>query len=160
MRITLLIVFVLTHPVIHADSLTGLVVGITDGDTITLLDDTKTQHKIRLAGIDAPERKQAYGTKSKQHLAGIVAEQVVDIKYSKRDRYGRIIGKIILNDEDINLLQVSSGFAWHYKKYQKEQLQSDQILYADAEDEARDAKRGLWQDLNPIPPWDFRHNKR
>ncbi len=79
------------------------------------------QHKIRLAGIDAPERKQAYGLASRKHLASIVAGKQVTVEYQKRDRYRRIVGKVLLDGIDACLEQVKAGFAWHYKKYQHEQ---------------------------------------
>ena len=85
--------------------------GVTDGDTIVLLDSTKVQHKIRLTGIDAPERGQAFGTKSKEHLSDLVAGKSVVVDYSKYDRYQRILGKVLLNGEDVNLEQVEAGLA-------------------------------------------------
>ena len=90
------------------------VVKVTDGDTVNVLDQSKTLHKIRLQGIDAPERKQAFGRKSTQNLASYVAGEYVEVEYDKRDRYGRIIGKLLKDGQDINLLQIKDGFAWHY----------------------------------------------
>ncbi len=139
-----------------ADTLTGKVVKITDGDTLYVLDANYQQHKIRLAGIDAPERKQAYGLASRKHLASIVAAQQVTIEYQKRDRYGRIVGKVLVDDVDACLEQVKAGFAWHYKKYEHEQSREDQRLYADAENKARDERLGLWRENDPIPPWEHR----
>ena len=139
-----------------ADTLSGKVVRVVDGDTVYVLDANKTQHKIRLTGIDAPERKQAFGKKSKEYLSGLVAGRHVVIDYSKRDRYKRILGKVLLNNVDMNLEIVKAGLAWHYKKYQKEQAELDRELYSQAETEARENKRGLWFDVNSIPPWEFR----
>ncbi len=139
-----------------ADSLTGKVVKITDGDTVYVLDANYKEHKIRLAGIDAPERKQAYGLASRKHLASIVAGQQVTIEYQKRDRYGRILGKVWVNGVDACLEQVKAGFAWHYKKYQHEQGLEDQRLYAEAENQARHERLGLWRENNPNPPWAHR----
>ncbi len=150
---TFLLCFSLTA---FADTLTGKVVKITDGDTLTVLDANYKQHKIRLAGIDAPERKQAYGLASRKHLASIVAGQQVTIEYQKRDRYGRIVGKVLLDGIDVCLKQVKTGFAWHYKKYQHEQSLEDQRLYAEVENQARDERLGLWRENNPIPPWEYR----
>ncbi len=99
-----------------ADTLTGKVVKITDGDTLYVLDANYEQHKIPLAGIDAPERKQAYGLASRKHLASMVAGKQVTVEYQKRDRYGRIVGKVLLDGIDVCLEQVKAGFAWHYKK--------------------------------------------
>ncbi len=141
---------------ISADSLTGKVVRVVDGDTLYVLDANYKEHKIRLAGIDAPERKQAYGLASRKHLLPIVAGKQVTVEYQKRDRYGRIVGKVLLDGIDACLEQVKAGFAWHYKKYQHEQSMEDQRLYAEAENKARDTRLGLWQENNPNPPWEYR----
>ena len=100
---------------VHAETLTGRVVRVTDGDTIVVLDMDKVQHKIRLQGIDAPERGQAFGTKSKENLSDLVAGKSVVVDYSKYDRYGRVLGKVIVNGKDVNLEQVEADMAWHYK---------------------------------------------
>ncbi len=139
-----------------ADTLSGKVVKITDGDTLYILDANYQRHKIRLAGIDAPERKQAYGLASRKHLASIVAGQQVRVEYQKRDRYSGIVGKVRVNGVDVCLEQVKVGFAWHYKKYQHEQSLEDQRLYAEAEIRARDERLGLWRENNPNPPWEHR----
>ncbi len=115
-----------------ADSLTGKVGRVVDGDTLYVLDANYKDHKIRLAGIDAPERRQAYGLASRKHLLSIVAGKQVRVEYQKRDRYGRILGKVWVNGVDACLEQVKAGFAWHYKKYQHEQSPEDRQLYADA----------------------------
>lgn len=132
--------------------LVGKVVSIADGDTVTVLDDTNTQHKIRLEGIDAPESNQAYGTKSKRALAEKVFQKSVRIRWLKADRYRRILGQLFVDDRWINKEMVAEGWAWHYKQYS-----SDDDL-AGAEVAARKAKLGLWSDPKPVPPWDFRHN--
>lgn len=143
----------------NAATLTGEVVGITDGDTITLLDSSRIQHKIRLAGIDAPEKRQAFGEQSKQQLADLLFRREVLIEWSKSDRYGRIIGKVFLGKKDVNLTQIASGMAWHYKRYANEQSMTDRGSYAQAEEEAKSKRRGLWKDQNPTAPWDFRHHR-
>ena len=142
---------------VHADTLLGKVINVADGDTITLLDDTNTQHKIRLTGIDAPEKRQAFGNVSKQSLADMVAGQSVAVEWVKVDRYGRKVGKVLLAGLDCNLEQVKRGLAWHYKQYQREQSPTDQQSYAAAEIEARATKLGLWRDVDLTPPWEFRH---
>ena len=129
------------------------VVKVTDGDTVNVLDQTKTQHKIRLGGIDAPERSQDFGRKSTENLAGYVAGKYIEVEYSKRDRYGRIVGKLVKDGRDINLLQVKDGFAWHYKQYQNDQSASDRALYSAAEIEARGKATGLWS-APATPPWE------
>jgi endonuclease YncB( thermonuclease family) len=143
-----------------AETLTGRVVRVADGDTVTVLDSTNTQHRIRLQGIDAPERKQPFGQKSKTYLSDLVAGKEVTVEYTGRDRYRRIVGVVLIDDIDANLRQVKGGFAWHYKKYQKEQSEEDRKKYAEAEIEARKEKIGLWQDPKPIPPWDWRRGSR
>lgn len=141
---------------VTAETLTGKVVRITDGDTLVILDATQTQHKIRLAGIDAPESKQPFGQKSKERLSQSVAGQQVAVDWSKRDRYDRIIGKIIYDGKDVNLAQIRAGLAWWYRKYSSEQSLVDRQLYEAAEDRARADQVGLWGVSDPIPPWDWR----
>lgn len=140
--------------------LQGKVVSVADGDTITVLDHNKTQHKIRLLGIDAPEKSQAFGEKSKQALAEMVHGQTVEVAYNKRDKYGRIVGKVLLGSEDVCHQQIKSGLAWHYKKYQGEQSPEDRSAYSDSERTAQSQNVGLWADAQPLAPWDYRKNKR
>lgn len=137
----------------------GRVVGVQDGDTITVLDSSNANHRIRLQGIDAPEKGQAFGSRSGENLSQLVFSKVVTIEWSKHDRYGRIVGKVIFGSQDICLEQIRAGMAWHYKYYQEEQTAEDRQLYADAEINARAAKSGLWLDPAPIPPWDFRQHR-
>ena len=140
----------------YADVLRGLVVAVADGDTITVLDDLKQQHKIRLMGIDAPEKKQAYGQRSKDSLSELVYMKYVDVTWSKHDRYGRIVGHVKLEGADICLEQIKRGMAWHYKQYQREQVEGDRSLYGASESAARELKVGLWHDETPIEPSSFR----
>ncbi len=142
-----------------AVTIEGRVVGVADGDTITVLDSSNTQHKVRLAGVDAPEKSQPFGTRSKQSLSDMVFSKTVIVDTDKRDRYGRNVGKVLVDGIDANLEQVKRGLAWHYKAYAKEQPATDQQAYSKAEIDARTARRGLWVDENPIAPWDFRHKK-
>jgi endonuclease YncB( thermonuclease family) len=143
-----------------SQTLNGRVVRVADGDTITVLDATNTQHRIRLEGIDAPESHQAFGTQSKKSLSEMVFGKDVVVVYQKTDQYGRLVGKILLDGKDINLEQVKAGMAWHYKEYQREQTPEDRELYAGAEDEARAARRGLWQDPDPTEPSAFRKEEK
>jgi endonuclease YncB( thermonuclease family) len=142
---------------VTAEILTGKVVKITDGDTLVILDASLTQHKVRLAGIDAPEAKQAFGQKSKERLSQVVAGQQVEVDWDKRDRYQRIVGKVIFNGNDVNLAQIRAGLAWWYRKYANEQTQADRALYETGENQAKAERRGLWADPAPLPPWEFRH---
>jgi endonuclease YncB( thermonuclease family) len=129
------------------------------GDSITVLDNTNTQHCIRLQGIDAPERKQAFGNVSRKHLALLVAAKTVTVKWAKRDRYRRIVGFVLVDGQDVNLVQVKAGMAWFYRYYQKELSRENRKRYAQAEDEARANKKGLWQDKDPMPPWEWRRQR-
>lgn len=144
----------------NAATIEGRVVGVADGDTVTVLDADKAQHKIRLSGIDAPEKNQPFGQRSKQSLSNLVFAKTVTVETDKRDRYGREVGKVLVGEVDANLMQVQRGFAWHYKAYEREQSVIDRKVYADAEYEARATKRGLWADAVPMPPWEFRKAKR
>lgn len=141
-------------------TLEGRVVGVADGDTITVLGADNRQARVRLQGIDAPESGQAFGQVSQRNLSDIIFDRQVVVEYEKTDRYGRTLGKVLAGGRDVNLEQVRAGLAWHYKYYQDEQSPDDRRLYADAEQEARRAKRGLWADPHPVPPWDFRRGKR
>ncbi len=136
----------------HAD-FTGKVIGVADGDTITVLRDREPV-KIRLIEIDAPEKAQAYGNRSKQALSDLVYYKDVLVVEHGLDKYHRTLGRIYLGEMDVNAEQVKQGMAWVYRKYSK-----DKSLHQ-MEAEAREQRRGLWQDAEPMPPWEFRHNKK
>ncbi len=164
-RITLALhLFVLLAAQGNAQAITtlqGKVVGIADGDTITIFDMANKQQSIRLQGIDSPEMRQDFGEQAKQNLANLIYGRQVTIEYSKRDNYGHILGKVLLLDGlDVNLEQIKDGMAWHYKQYEDEQLKADRKTYARAEREAREARRGLWADTLPMPPWAWRRTER
>jgi endonuclease YncB( thermonuclease family) len=141
-----------------AETLAGEVVGLADGDTLTVLDQSKAQHRIRLAGIDAPEKRQPFGDRSRQHLASLTFRKQVVVDWHKADRYGRIVGKVTVGEVDVGLEQVRAGMAWHYKAYEREQSPEDRATYAAAEEHARAGHLGLWRETGPLPPWDFRRN--
>jgi endonuclease YncB( thermonuclease family) len=145
---------------ILAATIEGRVVGVSDGDTITVLDGTKTQHKIRLAGIDAPESKQAFGQASKKHLSDLVFGKNVTLDCGKTDKYRREVCVVLVNGQDANLAQVKAGMAWWYRKYQKEQTPRQREEYEGAETAAKAGRIGLWQETDPVPPWEWRHPKR
>ena len=159
---SLLLALTLTFSIqfVNAATLTGKVVGVADGDTITVLDSSNTQYKIRLAGIDAPEKKQAFGNVSKQSLSDLVYGKQVDVDWEKQDRYGRTVGKVFVNGTNANLVQVKRGLAWYYKKYQNELILDDRLDYLHAQEAAESSKVGLWADSEPTPPWDFRKSRR
>ncbi len=154
------IALLFTSLVANALTLEGRVVGVADGDTITVLDNTKTQYKIRLAGIDAPEKSQPFGNVSKKSLSDLVYGKPVTIDYTKQDRYGRLVGKVLQNGNDINYVQIQRGMAWFYQKYKNELSVVDQSAYQQAEEAAYTQRLGLWTDTQPIAPWDYRKSKR
>ena len=133
----------------------GKVVGVSDGDTITVLDDMdQGNFRIRLDKIDAPEKKQAFGNKAKQYLSSLIFGKKVSIRYKSIDRYGRILGVVFLDGAEINLQMVQNGYAWHYSYFDKTPA------YIEAEKQARAEKKGLWQDPNPINPYQFRKSQK
>jgi len=143
----------------NAGTIFGKVVGVSDGDTITVLDTEMSQHKVRLIGIDAPEKKQPFGQASKQSLSELVFEKYVKVEVTKLDRYGRELGTVFVGEVDANLEQITKGFAWHYKAYQRDQTYLDRATYAQAEKLAAEAQIGLWSGSDPVAPWDYRRLK-
>lgn len=164
MRLCLVAVLAFLPAVSFAAMLNGRVVKVSDGDTITILDADNAQHKVRLDRIDAPEKAQAFGEVSRKHLASLVAGKDVEVEWTKKDAYGRILGTVWVQVQadgttaavrtDVNLRMVKDGLAWHYKRYDSTKS------YADAEAAARTAKLGLWKDPDPVPPHEFRKAKR
>lgn len=154
------LVLLLAIPLAHAESFSGRVVGVADGDTVTVLDASMVQHKVRLSGIDAPEKSQPFGQRSKESLSELVFGRWVFVESEKRDRYGREVGKIFKDGLDTNLEQIRRGFAWHYKAYAQEQSEQDRGAYAVAEELSRFNKSGLWRDSEPTPPWEYRRTNR
>ena len=133
----------------------GKVVAVTDGDTITVLDDMdKGRFRIRLDKIDAPEKKQAFGNKAKQYLSTLIYGKQVKIRFKKIDNYGRILGIVYLDGKEINLQMVQDGLAWHYRHYDNTES------YITAEQIARANKKGLWIEKDPINPYIFRKNQK
>jgi endonuclease YncB( thermonuclease family) len=158
-RFALTILFSTAQICAYAEIIKGKVVGVSDGDTVTVLDSDKNKYKIRLTGIDAPEKAQPYGQVSKKSLSDLVFSKDVEISWVKRDRYQRILGKVLLDGQDICLEQVKLGMAWHYKQYQLDQSLEDRTAYNLAEKNAKDAKLGLWAGDAPVEPSQFRHKK-
>jgi endonuclease YncB( thermonuclease family) len=136
-----------------AETISGRVVGVADGDTIAILDSAKHQTRIRLHQIDAPEKRQDFGAASKDSLSNLVFGKQVAVEVADVDKYGRTVGKVLVGGQDANLEQVKRGMAWVYRQYA-----SDPAYFA-AEEAAKGAKVGLWSRPNPIPPWEFRHAK-
>jgi len=142
---------------VHAENvIIGRVIGVSDGDTITVLEN-RTQHKIRLFGIDTPERGQAFGNKAKQFTADLVFGKSVRVIRQDVDRYGRIVGIVYVGNACVNEVLVENGFAWVYRQYCKLPLCS---VWFGLEAQAKAGKRGLWADPDPMPPWEFRRAGR
>lgn len=148
------ILLLLTQLSAQAEILEGKVVKIADGDTLTLLTSSNQQVKIRLAGIDTPEKKQPFGNKAKQALAKLAFQKQALIEVETIDRYGRTVGIVFVNGLNVNAELVKQGMAWVYRKYTK-----DKALY-ELESKAREKKLGLWLEENPIPPWNWRRGRR
>jgi len=173
-RLAILLALGAVAAAVDASELQGRVVGIADGDTITVLDASRTQHKIRLAGIDAPERGQPGGLRSKESLSRLVYDQPVRVESQKRDRYGRIVGKVWVASPDspcrgkrdcpmtldAGLAQITMGRAWWWRTEADEQSPEDRGRYEFAEQEARAKKAGLWRDGTAVPPWEWRSGRR
>ncbi len=130
--------------------LVGKVIGVSDGDTLTVLDAKRQSYKIRLAGIDTPEIGQPFGQKAKSAMSKLAFGKQVQVSWSERDKYSRVLGHIYVGKTWVNKELVRQGVAWHYKKYS-----TDRGLAAD-ELSAKRKKLGLWQDPRSVPPWDWR----
>lgn len=134
----------------------GKVVGVHDGDTVTILTDAKESVKVRLFGIDAPEMGQAFGSNAKETLSGLTYGKRVEFSGEQKDRYGRTVSKVTTPEgKDAGLEMISAGMAWHYVAYAKKEKG-----YAQAEKKARDAKLGLWKEKDPVPPWSWRKTEK
>lgn len=160
MRWILSLALIVLSTLCQADVISGRVIRVADGDTITVLDASKVQHKVRLAGIDAPEKAQAYGQKSRESLEELVAGRNIIVETHKKDHYGRHVGNVLVNGRDMNIEQIRRGMAWFYREYAHEQPAADRQNYDRAGAEAREFRKGLWADRNPSPPWAFRRQSR
>jgi len=168
MRPSFFLLTLLVFPALAAaDTLSGKVSKVVDGDTVYVLDANQERHKVRLGGIDAPERGQPFGKRSKERMAELVAGQDVTVSWHKADRWGRLIGTVWVASPDCRaepcpktlnagLALITSGLAWHYKRYAHEQPEEDRERYAFAEEEASARRAGLWSDPDPVPLWEWR----
>ncbi len=151
-----LLCFALTN--CHSDKenqRTGKIIRVIDGDTVVMLTKEKKQLRIRIADIDCPEKKQAFGRRAKQFTAKEVGGKIVVLIQKDIDRYGRTVGYVMYdNGKDLSSELLKAGMAWNYRKYSKKKQ------YQQWEDEARSKKAGLWALPNPTPPWEYRHHKK
>ena len=143
-----------------AETLVGRIIGVADGDTLTLFDSSKQSHKIRLSGIDAPEKKQAFGQQSKLSLSNLAYGRQAIAECPKRDRYQRAVCVVTIAGKDVGLQQIHQGLAWWYRTYAHEQRAQDQRDYAHAEQAAQEKRVGLWREKDPTPPWEWRRERR
>jgi endonuclease YncB( thermonuclease family) len=145
---------------LRAQTLAGKVIAVGDGDTVTIMDTAGARHRVRLVGVDAPERRQSYGATARAALAARVLQRQVVIEGVGRDRYRRLLGRVLCGGSDVNLEMVRAGLAWFYRAYGRSLSPADRERYALAEAEARAARRGLWAQPSPTPPWVYRHSRR
>lgn len=132
----------------------GKSIKVDDGDTFTFLSSGKNTYRIRLDGIDAPEKGMPYARKSKEFLAALLLDQAIELRAVSVDRYGRYVGKVYCKGVNVNLLMVQAGYAWHYSQY------SQDYALAQAQAKAREQKKGLWQNKAPLAPWMVRAYRR
>lgn len=152
MKLFSFVIFTLIYSGCFAQ-ITGKAVKVTDGDTFHLLTDNKEQIKVRMYGIDAPEKTQDFGQKSKERLSELIFGKTMIIDVKGKDRYGRALGVVYVHGIDINRQMIINGMAWHYKKYDAS------TEYSEAESKARSERSGIWSMPNPVPPWEFRKKK-
>jgi endonuclease YncB( thermonuclease family) len=155
LKIALLCCWVAHALTAQAKQFSGTVISVSDGDTLKVLTND-AEVKVRLLGIDAPESDQPFGRASQTYLAEAVAGRSVVVVFQNKDRYGRIIGKVLLDDTDVNLRQVKAGYAWWYEYYKRNQAEADRQAYFSAEQQARNNGLGLWAVPRPINPYDWR----
>jgi endonuclease YncB( thermonuclease family) len=139
-----------------AAELAGRVVAIADGDTLELLTAERTRVRVRLFAIDAPERGQPYGTAARRALSDLAHGRQALVVWAKADDFGRVVGTVFVEGADVNLRMIERGLAWHYKAYAREQSAPERQRYAAAEAAARTRRVGLWREVKPVPPWQYR----
>lgn len=153
MRLAPLLLLMLCCPAL-ADQLAGRVIGVADGDTLTILATNHRQFKIRLTEIDAPEKKQPFGTQSRKSLSELCFQRDAVVDTVGVDRFGRTLGRVRCNSVDANAEQIRRGMAWVFDRYV-----TDMSLYK-IQEEAQSRRKGLWADVQPIPPWEWRAQAR
>jgi endonuclease YncB( thermonuclease family) len=150
-------ILVLIPYISFSATITGKVISVADGDTITILTQQHEQIKIRLSAVDTPEKGQAFGQKSKDFTSSMVAGKNVSIKSETIDKYGRSVAMVFVNGSNVNEQIVKQGYGWVYRKYCKGAFCND---WLELEKQARNSQIGLWADKNPTPPWEWRHGQK
>lgn len=147
--------FGLEHVSIH-----GRITGVVDGDTINVLIKAKQHIRVRIAFVDAPEKGQPFGQRAKQAMSGLVFGKDVKLRPHTIDRHGRLVARVLVDNQDVGLELLKQGLCWVYEKYVGEASPEIQNGYRDAQHMAQSEKAGLWQDFDPVPPWEWRKEKR
>lgn len=142
------------------ETMDGRVVGVADGDTLTLLDARLRQRRIRLLGVDAPESGQPFGGASKRQLGGLIFGRPAQARCGKPDRYGREVCQVLVDGVDVGQAQIVAGMAWYYARYGGGLPAVLRARYSAAHTAAKAERRGLWSDAEPRPPWDWRAERR
>jgi YD repeat-containing protein len=143
----------------------GRVRSVSDGDTIVVEDHDSQRNKVRLFGIDAPERGgrdrygQPFAQKARRNLSELVYRRTVQVEWHTYDGYGRMIARVWLDGIDVGLQQVCSGYAWVFRRFADQLTPAERKSYQDCEQVARKERRGLWRERNPVPPWEWRHSE-
>lgn len=143
-----------------ADAIDATVVRVEDGDSLIVRDARGRELEVRIVGIDAPELGQAGGDESREHLEGLVGGKQVEVRYDVIDSFGRLIGKVMLNGRDVGFEQLTSGMAWAYAFLPGGQSDEEKRLYREAQDVARRERTGIWADVSPPSPWEYRGTMR
>ena len=160
MRVLFLVLTLLIPSYVYADNIEGKVIRIIDGDTIDVINTVANASasnkpvRVRFSNIDAPEKKQAYGSWSAKQLRALLTSDHVNIEYRGTDKYGRILGTVYVNGINLNREMVRAGAAWVYTRYN-----TDYDL-PDIQEQARKARRGLWVDADPVEPWVWRQKQK
>ena len=147
----MLVCLAVLTPSVQAETLSGTVIGVVDGDTLTIQDAEKRKHRVRLAEIDAPQRKQAFGAKSRQSLSALCLKKPAQIEWKEKDAENRYVGQVTCNGVDANAEQVRSGMAW----VSPASTRPGSPLY-ELEAYARIRGLGLWADPDPVAPWEWK----
>ncbi|WP_227871418.1 thermonuclease family protein [Novimethylophilus kurashikiensis] len=146
--------------VAFGETIHGRITAVPDGDTLDLLTAGDVSMRVRVVGIDAPEKGQPFGRQAKAAMRELVWSREVVVDWAKRDRYGRLLGTVTVDGSDVGLAMLRSGWAWYYKQYERDLLLSQRMQYAEAESEARLHAIGLWVDFAPVPPWQWRRGSQ
>jgi len=140
----------------------GVSIDVQDGDSFVMRDDLGNRIRVRISGIDAPEKSQAFADRSRQHLRDLMRDARIRLEPVKVDVFGRTVARVWVLAEDgksgrdAGMAQIEAGLAWHFKRYSSEQQDRDAMRYAKAQRQAQADGLGLWRDPSPEPPWDFR----